>query len=299
MEQFINWWQHLPSQMNPVFFRIGNFAVHYYGMMYLATAFVAYLVAFYRLRRDPIDFGISKLQLQEVCTGSMLGAILGGRLGYVVFYNFLYYMRNPLQIILPFDMANGWKFIGISGMSFHGGLIGVLLFWVIYFRKRKLNLRLGIDLLGSGVALGYTFGRLGNFINGELYGRVTEGAIGMYFPAAGSELRHPSQLYEGFFEGIVLFSIMWFFRNRTKVKGTLLPIYLAGYGVFRFFIEYFREPDSHLGFVFLDFTMGQILCFGMVLTAILLYYLMYRLHKQELLEKESRKFRGRKKSKKR
>ncbi len=151
-------------------------------------------------------------------------------------------------------------------MSYHGGAAGVIISSWLYARKNKLGFLRMIDMIVPAVPIAYTFGRIGNFINGELYGRVTELSIGMNFPSAPTEeLRHASQLYEGFFEGIVLFAILWPLRNKfDDLAGSLIGIYLIGYGVFRFFIEFAREPDDHLGFVFLSFSMGQLLCFSMI-----------------------------------
>lgn len=250
--------------MDSVILQLGGFELRWYGMMYLAAFAIAYGLAAHRLKtEDRFEFNIE--QLQGLMTAMILGVILGGRLGYVLFYNPVYYFQHPLDIILPFDRTDGWRFVGISGMSFHGGLIGVILAALIYTRKHRISFLLAADLIVPCVPLGYTFGRLGNFINGELYGRVTDSAFGMIFPGApGAELRHPSQLYEAFFEGVVLFIILWALRKRTKVPGSMLSLYLIGYGFFRFFIEYTRQPDAHLGFVLFRFSMGQLLCLGMI-----------------------------------
>jgi phosphatidylglycerol:prolipoprotein diacylglycerol transferase len=157
-------------------------------------------------------------------------------------------------------------------MSYHGGLIGVVLAGWLYVRKTQLDLWDIIDLFSPAAPLGYTFGRLGNFINGELYGRVTSAKIGMYFPLAETkELRHPSQLYEAFFEGIFLFAVLWSVRKFKLPRGAMLPLYLIGYGLVRFIIEYFRAPDAHLGFVIFSLSMGQVLCFLMIVSGIGLY----------------------------
>ena len=204
----------------------------------------------------------------------ILGLIVGARLGYVLFYNFSYYIKHPLEIIIPFSFSNGITFTGISGMSYHGGLIGATFAAWFYFNKAKLNWWSGVDLFVPVIPLGYTFGRLGNFINGELFGRVTTSAVGMYFPMApAGQLRHPSQLYEAFFEGIFLFVILWSIRKIKIPNGAMLALYLIGYGIVRFFIEYFREPDAHLGFVLFSFSMGQILCLLMIAAGMLLYVL--------------------------
>jgi phosphatidylglycerol:prolipoprotein diacylglycerol transferase len=162
-------------------------------------------------------------------------------------------------------------------MSYHGGLIGVLFAAWFFIRKNNLNYRDMWDLITPAAPLGYTFGRIGNFINGELYGRTTSSAVGMYFPLSPeSGLRHPSQLYEAFFEGIFLFVILWTIRKKKLPKGSLLGLYLMGYGVVRFLIEFFREPDSHLGFVFFSFSMGQVLCAAMVCCGVILYWMMWK-----------------------
>lgn len=214
-------------------------------------------------------FSLSKESIQGLMTAMIIGLVLGARLGYVVFYNLAYYSKHPLEIFLPFSFANGFQFTGISGMSYHGGLIGVIIASLIFIKRNKLNFLDMADLVAPAAPLGYTFGRLGNFINGELYGRVTTHPVGMYFPSApGTGLRHPSQLYEAFFEGILLFIFLWAMRKRRHPRGAMLAFYLIGYGTVRFFIEFFREPDSHLGFVWGTFSMGQVLCLAMVLTGI-------------------------------
>jgi phosphatidylglycerol:prolipoprotein diacylglycerol transferase len=199
-------------------------------------------------------------------TYAFLGVLVGGRLGYVFFYNFSYYIDHPIEILIPFRHdAHGWHFSGISGMSYHGGLIGCMVGCWLFIRKTRDDYWNLSDLFFPAAPLGYTFGRLANFINGELWGRETTSAMGMAFPdAPGEGLRHPSQLYEGVFEGLVLFALLWTVRKKGLPKGSMAGLYLIGYGFFRFFIEYFREPDAHLGFVFLNFSMGQMLCLGMM-----------------------------------
>ena len=265
---FWHWWQHLPSKMDPVIFAIGPFKLQYYGMMYLVAFGVAYLMVRYRLAREE-RWEVSVEHVQGLLTAMIVGLILGARLGYVVFYNAGYYMSHPLEIILPFDFSNGMRFTGISGMSYHGGLIGVILAALYYTRRNGLSFLEMADLFIPAIPLGYTFGRLGNFINGELYGRATTARIGMYFPQAGGDaMRHPSQLYEAFFEGIVLFALLWLLRRRVRLSGAMLGIYLIGYGTVRFMIEFARQPDDHLGLVWLGFSMGQLLCAAMITAGI-------------------------------
>jgi phosphatidylglycerol:prolipoprotein diacylglycerol transferase len=276
MYDFQIWWQHLPQNISPVIFEIGSFKLQYYGLMYIVAFAITYILVVYRLKNEK-RFEFSKDHVKDIMTYLIIGLIVGARLGYVFFYNFSYYLKHPLEIILPFSFSNGITFTGISGMSYHGGLIGATLAAWIYFRKAKLNWWSGVDLFVPAIPLGYTFGRLGNFINGELFGRVTTSAIGMYFPLApAGQLRHPSQLYEAFFEGIFLFTLLWGIRKVKMPVGAMLAIYLIGYGLVRFFIEYYREPDSHLGLVLLSFSMGQILCFLMIAAGILLYAYLWR-----------------------
>lgn len=272
MNDFWSWWQHLPENIDPVIFSIGSFRLQYYGLMYIVAFGITYFLAWYRIKHED-RFDISTDQLKDIMTYMILGLIVGARLGYVVFYNLPYYLKHPLEIVLPFSFSNGFHFTGISGMSYHGGLIGVVFAGWLYVRKNKLNPWDVIDLFSPAAPLGYTFGRLGNFINGELYGRVTTSSIGMYFPLSPTkELRHPSQLYEAFFEGIFLFAALWGVRKMKLPRGSMIALYLIGYGLVRFIIEYFREPDEHLGFVLFSLSMGQVLCALMIAAGGLLFF---------------------------
>ena len=272
MQEFWHWWQQLPQHISPVIFQIGSFKLQYYGLMYIVAFAVTYVLVLYRLQSEE-RFTITRVQVNDLMTWVILGLMLGARLGYVVFYNLAYYLKHPLEIVLPFQFSDGGiVFTGISGMSYHGGLIGCLLAAWIYVRRNELNFRDLLDLFLPVIPLGYTFGRLGNFINGELYGRVTTAPIGMHFPLApGEALRHPSQLYEAFFEGIFLFAVLWSLRHVKAPRGAMLAFYMIGYGTVRFFIEFFREPDAQLGFVLLFFSMGQLLCMGMILAGVILF----------------------------
>ena len=284
MSVFWDWWQHLPQHISPVIVEIGWFRLQYYGLMYIVAFALTYFLVLYRVKQEE-RFEFSKNQINDLTTYAILGLIVGARLGYVLFYNLSYYLRHPLEIFLPFSFSNGFTFTGISGMSYHGGLIGILLAVLWCIRKTKLNYWDVMDLYVPVVPLGYTFGRLGNFINGELFGRTTTSPIGMYFPQAPEKvLRHPSQLYEAFFEGIFLFIILWSIRKFKVPKGAMLALYVIGYGTVRFFIEYFREPDAHLGFIFLSFTMGQLLCAAMIAGGMGLYlYLQHISHRPQKL----------------
>jgi len=260
-------WQHLPFHISPNLLEIGSFQLRYYSLMYLVAFGLAYLLVSYRIRKENYEFTTGTIQ--DYFIWAILGVILGGRLGYVLFYNFDYYMAHPLEIFLPFDFSDGIRFTGISGMSYHGGLVGFLAATVLFCRKAKISFWRFTDLLVPVIPLGYTFGRIGNFINGELYGRATDMPWGMYFPDDREGLlRHPSQLYEAFFEGIVLFALLWFIRKKRPFEGFLAALYLIGYGFARFFIEFVREPDAHLGFVLGPFSMGQVLCFIMIISGV-------------------------------
>jgi phosphatidylglycerol:prolipoprotein diacylglycerol transferase len=272
MEGFWSWWQHLPQHISPVIFQIGSFKLQYYGLMYLVAFAITYGLVLYRLKHED-RFEISRQQVNDLTTVIILGLMIGARLGYVIFYNLGYFIRHPLEIFLPFEFSNGVTFTGISGMSYHGGLIGILISAWLYARKHGIRLRDIADLYIPGIPLGYTFGRLGNFINGELYGRITTAPIGMYFPLAPEKaLRHPSQLYEAFFEGVFLFAVLWSVRRVKAPRGAMLAFYLIGYGTVRFFIEFFREPDAQLGFVVSFFSMGQVLCAAMIAAGAILFF---------------------------
>ncbi len=200
MNGFQAWWQHLPERIDPVLVELGPLKIQYYGLMYIVAFAVVYFLVGHRLKTET-GFRIRREQATELLSYMIFGLIIGARLGYVLFYNPAYYLRHPLEIIMPFTFDNGVRFTGISGMSYHGGLIGVLIFSAWYIRKAGLSFAEAADLFVPAIPLGYTFGRIGNFINGELYGRVTTAAVGMHFPMApGVDRRHPSQLYEAALE---------------------------------------------------------------------------------------------------
>uniref|UniRef100_UPI003D814574 prolipoprotein diacylglyceryl transferase n=1 Tax=Trichloromonas sp. TaxID=3069249 RepID=UPI003D814574 len=177
------------------------------------------------------------------------------RLGYTLFYNFSYYSSHPLEVFAVWE----------GGMSFHGGLIGVVVSTLVFCIRNKLPVLLVGDILTAAATVGLGLGRLGNFINGELWGRVTDSSWGLIFPGAGLEPRHPSQLYEAFFEGPVLFLLLYFLHRRKPAEGVVFFSFFLGYGVIRFCIEFFRQPDVHLGFLWGGATMGQLLSMPMVL----------------------------------
>lgn len=269
MNSFLTWWQTLPERIDPVIFSIGTFQIKYYGVMYIVAFSLTYILLNYRIKKH--EFEIEKEKLENFFFAVIIWVLIGGRLGYVLFYNFMYYLKNPLEIFLPFSFNGGFRFTGIAGMSYHGAVIAAFIGTWLFCRKNKIGLWSFTDFVMPAVPLGYTFGRLGNFINGELYGRETASWIGMNFPlAGGGALRHPSQLYEAFFEGIVIFIILWSLRNKKFVKGFFFSAYLILYGLVRFMIEYFREPDDHLGFVLLNLSMGQVLCLVMIFSGLMI-----------------------------
>lgn len=244
-------------QIDPVIFTVGPLAVRWYGLMYVIGFAGAYLL----VARQARQFHYLELlkQLDNLNLTLICGVLLGGRLGYVCFYNGSYYLQHPLEIFAV------WQ----GGMSFHGGCIGALAAGLLYCRFTGLEFWKTADLYTATVPIGLFFGRLGNFINAELYGRVTDVPWAMVFPNGGPLPRHPSQLYEAFLEGLVMFILLWGCRKRPWRKaeeqhtlwphGSILAFFLMLYGVFRFGVEFVREPDPQLGFVFLGLSMGQVL----------------------------------------
>jgi len=262
-------WAHIPEHINPVAFTIGPISVHWYGVMYAVAFSIVYFLVLYRIKTEKINY--SKETIDDFMCLGIIAILLGGRLGYILFYNLGYFIEHPLNIISPLDYARGFHYVGFFGMSYHGALLGFLFALIMFCRRRKIDLWRFSDLFIPAIPLGYTFGRLGNFINGELYGRITTVPWGMYFPLDPTQhLRHPSQLYEAFFEGVFLFFLLWNIRKMAPYNGFLCGLYLIGYGLARFFIEFFREPDPQLGFVLGPFTLGQIFCALMVISGFLI-----------------------------
>ncbi len=287
MNNFLDFYQHIPEHIHPEIIRIGFFSIGWYAVMYLVAFFVVFRLLRKRLRSGEGDNifqnklkekdkkANNKLrQKQEIIFDfllfSFLGAIIGGRLGYVFFYNFSFYLAHPLAIISPFDSVTG-ELVGIYGMSYHGGLIGALLFALFFARENKLSFWALADFVVPAIPAGYFFGRIGNFLNGELYGRATDALAGMYFPSDYlGVLRHPSQLYEALLEGLLLFLIFWKIRNRVELQGKFLACYLISYAAMRFLGEFFREPDPQIGFLFGSFTLGQLFSVAMLFIGLIL-----------------------------
>ena len=270
MSSFWSWWQTIPSKLSPYILQTEYFSLHYYGLMYVLAFAVIFSLIYYRNKTE--DFSYNTETLLDLLIWSILGVVIGGRLGYTIFYNPSYYLTNPLQIFLPISFNGGIELTGIRGMSYHGGLIGVILASWIFCKKKNIDFWKIADFVVPTIPIGYMFGRIGNFINGELFGRITDKAWGMYFQADTKHLRHPSQLYEAFFEGVFLFIILWTIRKKDKFDGFLLSVYIIGYGIVRFIIEFFRMPDPQLGFIFGFLTMGQFLSILMIIGGGFLYW---------------------------
>jgi len=249
-------------QFDPIALQVGPLAIRWYGLMYLIAFAAFYLLGRHRLSHahpgSPVA-GLKPKDLEDVLFYGVLGVVAGGRLGYVLFYKPAYYLQHPLEALAI------WQ----GGMSFHGGLIGVLVACAVFARRRGMRFLDLMDFVAPLVPLGLAAGRLGNFINGELWGRVTDVPWGMVFPQSGSgEPRHPSQLYQFLGEGLVLFAVLWWFSSRPRPTGAVSGAFLIGYGVLRFLAEFAREPDDFLGLVLGPFSMGQLLCVPMVAAGI-------------------------------
>ena len=251
-------------QIDPIAIAIGPLAIRWYGLMYLIAFGLFFFLGRYRARRDPWR-GASDALLDDLLFWGVLGVVLGGRLGYVLFYKPGYYLGNPLEALAI------WQ----GGMSFHGGLLGVMLAMAFIGRKYRLGFLAVADFVAPLIPCGLAAGRMGNFINGELWGRVVANAAdvpwAMVFRGGGPLARHPSQLYQFALEGLLLFALLWMYSARRRPRGAVAALFLVGYGVFRFIAEYFREPDDFLGVLALDMSMGQWLSLPMILFGIGMY----------------------------
>ncbi len=249
-------------QFDPVALQIGPLAVHWYGLMYLLAFTQVILLGRWRINHQAWT-GWSHKMLDDALFYGVLGVIVGGRLGYVLFYKPGDYLANPL------DIFKVWE----GGMSFHGGFLGVIIAMVIFARRHQLRWLAVTDFIAPLVPLGLAAGRIGNFINGELWGRATTLPWGMIFPQAmdGGIPRHPSQLYQAAGEGVLLFFILWWFARKPRPLGAVSAVFLIGYGSFRFLAEFTREPDSFLGLLSLGLTMGQWLSLPMIIAGVILY----------------------------
>lgn len=261
----MTFWNEIYLHFDRVAFSIFGIQVHWYGIMYGTALLSALWIAKYFVKND--NFGISISVLDSYFLWVEIGVIIGARLGYVFIYdtNKQWYLQNPLEIFNPFEDG---KFIGISGMSYHGAVLGFLVATFLFCKLKKLNIWKLLDLCAISIPLGYIFGRIGNFLNKELVGRVSD--VSWAIDVDGV-MRHPSQLYEAFFEGFVIFMILFFYRKYKKFDGELMCLYTILYTLARFGCEYFREPDSQLGFIFFGLSMGQILSILMFVVGILFY----------------------------
>jgi phosphatidylglycerol:prolipoprotein diacylglycerol transferase len=261
-------------QFDPVAFTIGPvplgsftlaLPVRWYGIMYVVGFVLFAVLGRYRARQNLLT-GWHPRDVDDMLFFGVFGVILGGRLGYVLFYKPLYYLAHPLEIL------SVWQ----GGMSFHGGLLGVLVALLLFARTRRKRWLDVTDFVAPLVPLGLAAGRLGNFINGELWGRVTNVPWAMVFPPAGPEARHPSQLYQVGLEGLLLFATLWIYTGRRRPMGAPSGLFLAGYGVCRFVAEFAREPDSFMGLLALGLTMGQWLSLPMIVIGAAMIVWSYR-----------------------
>ena len=254
----------LYHNFSPDIFSIGPFTVRWYGSMYLLGFLSAWMLG----RRRAKSSGVfTPAQFDDVLTWGIAGVLLGARLGYVLFYNPLYYLEHPLEILYV------WQ----GGMSFHGGFLGVLIASGLTGRRYGRSLFQTMDFMAPLVPPGLFFGRIGNFVNAELWGKETGAPWGMVFPGAGPLPRHPSQLYEAALEGAALFVILWIFSSRPRPTMAVSGVFALGYGVFRFAVEFFRVPDAHIGYLAFGWlTMGMVLCVPVILTGAVLLLLAYR-----------------------
>jgi phosphatidylglycerol:prolipoprotein diacylglycerol transferase len=252
-------------QIDPVALQLGPLAIHWYGLTYLVAFALFYALGTRRLAHLPFAQlpQWTRRDIEDILFLGVLGVILGGRVGYCLFYKPLYYAANPLEILAV------WQ----GGMSFHGGMLGVIVAMVWFAKSRQRPFLQVMDFVAPCVPVGLASGRIGNFINGELWGRVADPSLlwAMVFPGAGGWARHPSQIYQFLLEGLLLFVLLWLYARKPRAEGQVGAVFLLGYGFFRFVAEYFREPDAHLGLLSLGMSMGQWLCVPMVLGGGLLW----------------------------
>lgn len=252
-------------QFDPIAIQLGPVGIHWYGLTYLVAFGVFLWLASLRVRQPQFaQAGWTRREVEDMLFWGVLGVVIGGRLGYVLFYKPGYYAANPLEVVMV------WK----GGMSFHGGLLGVIAALALYARQRNWAFFEVMDLIAPCVPLGLASGRVGNFINGELWGRAADPSLpwAMVFPQSGSAIaRHPSQLYQFALEGVLLFVLLWLYARRPRALGLVSGAFLVGYGSLRFVAEFFREPDRFLGPLALGMSMGQWLCVPMVLAGALIW----------------------------
>jgi phosphatidylglycerol:prolipoprotein diacylglycerol transferase len=260
-------WNHIYEQFDPVAFHLGFISVHWYAIMYALAILSALWFAKYIIKKDKIE--IKDEIVDSFFIWIEIGIILGARIGYILFYDphTLHYLTHPWQIFNPF--AHG-EFIGIRGMSYHGAILGALIATYFFGRRHPAEIFRLLDVAGLAVPVGYVFGRIGNFLNQELVGRATDLPWGIYVDGV---LRHPSQLYEAFLEGVVVALLIFAYRKHQRFDGELLPLYGILYGIARFIAEFWREPDFQLGFICCGWmSMGQLMSLLMIVFSILFYF---------------------------
>jgi len=251
-------------QFDPVFLRIGPLQFRWYGLMYVLAFIATYLIIRSESRRKQLPLTLD--DVADLVFYGALGVVLGGRLGYILFYKFSFYLAHPLQIFAVWE----------GGMSFHGGFLGVVTAFFIFSRRKQIPFFTLGDMAALCAPVGLGLGRIGNFINGELYGRPTDVPWGMVFPGGGTLPRHPSQLYEAFLERLLLFIIVRTVSRTSSTTGVACWTFIAGYGLFRFIVEFFRQPDDYLGFMIAFFSMGQLLSLPMFLLGSFMAFRLYR-----------------------
>jgi phosphatidylglycerol:prolipoprotein diacylglycerol transferase len=265
----MQFWQNIYEQFDPVAFHLGSIAVHWYGIMYAAALIMAIVVAKWIIKKDKLP--ISNERFDGYIWWAEIGVILGARIGYVLFYDThtMYYLTHPWQMFNPF--ING-VYAGISGMSYHGAFIGFIIATYLYSKRHKISFWFLADIAVLGISAAYVLGRIGNFINQELVGRVSDVAWAIN---VNGVLRHPSQLYEAILEGLLIFAILYWYRNKKRFNGELAIIYGILYSLTRIIAEFYREPDIQLGFLYGGWlTMGMLISFfTLILTVIALIFI--------------------------
>lgn len=258
--------------IDPIAFELGPLVIRWYALAYIAGLVGGWQYIKWVARSFPGN--IKDEDVDDFLFWATIGVVIGGRLGYVLFYNFDYFMSNPTAIVQV------WK----GGMSFHGGFLGVVVSAILFCKKRKLPMMTFGDLLACGAPIGLFFGRIANFANAELYGRVTDVSWGVIFPNGGPEPRHPSQLYEAVMEGLILFILLFILSRSERMRnasGLFIGLFIAGYGIARSIVELFRQPDAHIGFLSGGSTMGQWLSVPMILIGVFLALRALKSTKQE------------------
>jgi len=282
----MEYWNHIYEHFNPVALDLGFISVHWYGIMYISALLVALWFAKWIIKRD--NMPISEVTIDSYFIWIEVGIILGARIWYILFYdpNTFYYLTQPWQIFNPF--SNG-EFVGIRGMSYHGAVVGAAISSYLFARRNPGQIYKILDVVALSVPVGFVFGRIGNFLNQELVGRATDVPWGIYVDGA---LRHPSQLYEGFLEGILIAILIFLYRKRRTFDGALIGIYGVLYGTARFVAEFWRQPDIQLGYLYGDWlTMGQLQSFIMIVISIGVYFFL-----KNYMKKTAQKSRKKKKS---